>query len=307
MSCSSYIRNNMTDTLRVLILLSFFLVMVSCEHGVRDKDDIVLAEVGTHVLRLSDVINDVPAEVYAADSLRVIMNYQKSWVNRKLKVSEARRLRLEQNPEVQRRIRQATESILVDAFNEAVYLDMKDDPVTRSDAQSYYESNKDKFVLAERHVRFRHMIAASLSDAQNARNALLRGRSWTSVAEEFSVSPQKSIRTSRQFFPVSTAALHFEEMNTFLQLIGVTEISPIRRIGDQYHFVQLVDAREAGEHPQVDWVIDQITEWLMLERRRKHLRSMEQSLFLKAQANNELRIYDVTIPEHQIEIVQDSL
>jgi hypothetical protein len=297
----------MTNTSRVLLLFSVFLVLVSCESGLRDRDDIVLAEVGPHVLRLSDVINDVPAEVYAADSLKAIMSYQRNWVNRKLKASEARRLRLDHGPEVQRRIRQATESILVDAFNEAVYLDVKEDRVTRSEAQSYYESNKEKFILAERHVRFRHMIAASLTDAQNARNALLRGRSWDSVAEDFSINAQKALRTSRQFYPVSTAALHFEEMNTFLQVIGITEISPIRRIGDQYHFVQLIEAREAGEHPQVDWVIDQIADWLMLERRRKHLRSMEQSLFLKAQANNELRIYDVTIPEQQIEIVQDSL
>ena len=297
----------MTDTFRALFLLSLFLFTVSCEHRAIDGDDIVLAEVGNHVLLLSDVRNSVPDEVYAADSLRVILNYQKNWVNRKLKVMEARRLRLDQNREVQRRVRQATESILVDAFNEAVYLDMKDEPVTQSEAQSYYESNKDKFILAERHIRYRHIIAASLTDAQNARNALLRGRSWTSVAEQYSVNPQKAIRTSRQFFPASTAAMYFEEMNTFLQLIGVTEISPIRRIGDQYHFVQLIDSREAGEHPQVDWVIGQITEWLMLDRRKKHLRSMEQSLFLKAQANNELRIYDVTIPEQQIEIVQDSL
>ena len=272
----------MTDTLRALFLLSLVLFAISCEHRAIDSDDIVLAEAGNHVLLLSDVRNNVPADVYAADSLRVIMNYQKNWVNRKLKVMEARRLRLDQNREVQHRIRQATESVLVDAFNEAVYLNMKDEPVTQSEAQSYYESNKDKFILAERHIRYRHIMAASLAEAQNARNALLRGQRWTSVAEEYSVNPQKAIRTSRQFFPASTAAIHFEEMNTFLQIIGVTEISPVRRIGDQYHFVQLIDSRDAGEHPQVDWVIGQITEWLMLDRRRKHLRSMEQSLFLKA-------------------------
>ncbi len=297
----------MTDTLRALFLVSLFLIAASCEHRPVDTDDIVLAEAGNYVLLLSDVRNNVPDEVYEADSLRVILNYQQNWVNRKLKVMEARRLRLDQNHEVQRRIRQATESILVDAFNEAVYLDMKDETVTQSEAQSYYESNKDKFILAERHIRYRHIMAASLTDAQNARNALLRGHSWTNVAEQYSVNPQKAIRTSRQFFPASTAAMHYEEMNSFLQLIGVTEISPIRRIGDHYHFVQLMDSRDAGEHPQVEWVIGQITEWLLLEQRRKHLRSVEQSLFLKAQANNELRIFDVTIPEQQIEIVQDSL
>ena len=297
----------MTDTLRTLFVLFLIVILASCEQRIRDHDDIVLAEVGSHVLLLGDVKNDVPEAVYAQDSLRVINSYKNNWINRKLKVIEARRLGLDQNREVQKRIGQATESIIIDAFNEAVYLDMGDDYVTRSEAQSYYESNKEKFVLAERHVRYRHIMTASLADAQNARNALLRGRSWTSVAEQYAVNPQQAIRTSRQYWPISDAAMHFETLNNFLQVIGVTEISPIRRIDDHYHFVQLMDSREAGDHPQVDWIIDQITEWLHLERKRKHLRAMEQNLFLRAQANNELKIYDVNIPEQEIEIVADSL
>ncbi len=297
----------MTDTLRALFVLFLIVILASCEAGIRDHDDIVLAEVGNHVLLLSDIKAEVPDEVYARDSLRIIANYKNNWINRKLKVMEARRLGLDQNSRVQKRIGQATESIIVDAFNEAVYLELDDEHVTRSEAQSYYESSKEKFVLAEKHVQYRHIMASSLADAQNARNALMRGRSWTSVAEQYSVNPQQAIRASRQFWPVSTAAAHYESLNHFLQVIGVTEISPIRLIDDHYHFVQLMDSREAGDHPQVDWIIDQITEWLVLERRRKHLRTMEQNLLLRAKANNELKIFDVNTIEQEIEIVTDSL
>ena len=307
MCCRHYKPEVMTDTLRTLCVLFLIVILASCEAGIRDHDDIVLAEVGNHVLLLSDIKAEVPDEVYARDSLRIIINYKNNWINRKLKVMEARRLGLDQNPRVQKRIGQATESIIVDAFNEAVYLEMSDKHVTRSEAQSYYESNKEKFVLAERHVRYRHIMASSLADAQNARNALMRGRSWTSVAEQYSVNPQQAIRTSRQFFPVSTAAVHYETLSNFLQVIGITEISPVRRIDNHYHFVQLMDSREAGDHPQVDWIIDQISEWLVLDRRRKHLRAMEQNLLLRAKANNELKIFDVNIPEQEIEIVTDSL
>ncbi|MFO8028262.1 MAG: peptidyl-prolyl cis-trans isomerase [Cyclonatronaceae bacterium] len=300
----------MTDNRRLLLVLPLLLLMhllPACEQLERHQDDVILAEVGNHVLRLSDIKNNIPEEVYAQDSLRAIENYKTSWINRKLKIMEAKRLGLDRNPEVQRRITRANESILVDAFNEAVYLDMNDEPVTRSEAQSYYESNKEKFILAERHVRYRHLIAATLGDAQNARNALLRGRSWDSVAEQYAIQPQQAIRRSQQFRPISAAAMNYEQINNFLQIIGVTEISPIRQIGEHYHFVQLMDSREAGGHPQVDWIIGQISEWLSLERRRKQLRSMEQSLLLQAQANNEIRIFDVHQPEQEIQIVTDSL
>lgn len=289
----------------LLLALPFFLY--ACDQMVADSDDVVLAEVGNRVLYLSELKKDISPEQFAEDSVAVIERYRNSWINRQLKVKEAQRLGLHQNEEVNRRIRKAEEAILADAFNEAVYLEISGNPISRADAQSYYESNKDKFILAERHVRFRHMMASSLSDAQNARIALQRGNDWRSVVERFSVNPQQAIRNAQQYWSISSAVREYEPLNNFLHVIGVTEISPIRRINDHYHFVQLLESRDAGEHPKMEWVIDQITEWLMLENKRKHLQSMEQNLFLRAQANNELRIFDVRIPEQEVEIITDSL
>lgn len=297
----------MTDKAFALLLYTLLFTITACDQSSKDGDNVLLAEVGNQRLMLNDVKNDVSAERYAEDSLQVIDHYRNNWIKRQLKVEEVRRLGLDQQAEVQRRIQRAEESILVDAFNEAVYLEVTGEPVSRSEAQAYYESNKEKFVLAERHVRFRHLRATSLSDAENARNAIQRGRSWRDVAAQYSVNPEQTLRHSQQYWPLSEAASEYESLNSFLQAIGVSEISPIRRIGDYYHFVQLMETRDAGEHPEVDWIIDQLTEWLMLERKRKHLRSLEQNLFLQAQANNELRIFDVKEPEEEIEIITDSL
>ncbi len=292
------------------LLLLFFILMVafiSCDRRAIDDNDIILAEIGNRVLLLDDVKNGVSPDQFANDSLGVIERYRNNWIRQQLKVEEARRLGLDQQAEVQRRIQRAEETILVDAFNEAVYMSVTEEPVSRSEAQTYYENHKEKFVLAERHIRYRHMMANSLSDAQNARNALQRGVSWRDVAEQYSINPQQAYQRSQRYWSVSTASSEYEDMNNFLQRIGITEISPIRRIGDHFHFVQLMESRDAGEHPEIDWVISQISEWLMLERKRRQLRSMEQNLFLQAQANNELRIFDVREPEQEIEIVTDSL
>ncbi len=298
----------MTDTTsRAFYMLLIFLILISCDSVIREDDRIVLTKLGDRELLLEDVKHNVSAERYENDSLNVINQYRNNWITRQLKVREAKRLNLEQNENVARRIRKAKESILVDAFNQAVYLEVPEEPVSRSEAQSYYESNKEKFLLAEQHVRFRHMIASSHSDAENARNAIQRGESWRNIAEQYSINPQQAVRKSKQYHAISSAAIHYESMNHFLQTIGVTEISSIRRIDNHYHFVQLMERREAGEHPQIDWIIDQIAEWLTIDQRRKYLRSMEQNLFLQAQANNELKIYDVRKPEQKIEIVTDSL
>ncbi|MEX0680643.1 MAG: hypothetical protein WD097_04610 [Balneolales bacterium] len=290
------------------IFLCFIVIaLISCERKAIDEDDIILAEVGNRILLLNDLKEEISAEQYAHDSLAIINQYRNRWINRQLKVREAKRLGLDQHEEIHKRIQQATESILVDAFNEVVYLELSGEPVSRSEAQAYYETNKDNFVLGERHVRFRHLVASNLSDAQNALNDIHRGRSWRDIVENYSINPEQALVNSRRYWPISNAASEYEPLNNFLQIIGITEISPIRRIGDQFHFVQLMDSRSAGEHPQIEWIIDQITEWLMLERKRRHLRAMEQNLFLRAEANNELRLFDVREPEQELEIRTDSL
>lgn len=292
MYCMRCCHNQMNKALLFSISLILLASLASCEQE-KLTDDILLAEAGTKKLRISDVKRDMAPELYYSDSLRIITQYKNNWINRQLKVREARRLGLDRHPEVLRRLQQVTESILVDAFNEAVFLEIPDSPVSLEEAQIYYENNKEKFILTERHVRYRHLIASTASDAQNARTALMRGRSWRAIAEEYAINPQHAIQVSQQYVPVSTAANQFAAMNSFLQVIGVSELSPIRRIGDQYHFVQLIESLDAGEHPQVDWILQMITEWLTTERKRKHLRAMEQRLFLQAEANNELKIHTV--------------
>ena len=66
----------------------------------------------------------------------------------------------------------------------------------------------------------------------------------------------------------SLALSNYEILNRYLQLIGKSEISIIEKIGDEYHFVQLLEERAAGDHPDLEWLIDQITDWLILEKKR---------------------------------------
>ena len=106
--------------------------------------------------------------------------------------------------------------------------------------RSYYQENKDSFVLEERYIRFRHLRANSLQDARDARQDLLRGITWEIVLENFSVNPDNARRESERFWPESIAASDYEILNRYLQLIGQSEISVIEQFGDEYHFVQLL-------------------------------------------------------------------
>jgi len=89
------------------------------------------------------------------------------------------------------------------------------------------------------------------------------------------------------------AVSDLEELNRYLEIIGINEISPIRQFNGQYHFVQLVEQYEKGEHPNLDWLLGKIKEWLTIEKRRKLFTNYIRNLYLKAESNNEIVLFDV--------------
>lgn len=253
----------------------------------------VIAEVGSERLTLEEVRNRVPEQLYMADSLSAIERYRKNWVKKQLLAREARRLRIHNNDQVQYQIKQAENNVLSQALIDHLLTNVEQEPVSRSDAQAYYENYKDQFVLNERHVRYRHMVTETLQESRNAKANLQRGHTWETVVERYSVNPTEALRNSNMFFPQSLAAIEYDQMHRYLQRIGITEISPIHRIGEYFHFVQLMEDRAEGDHPEVDWILDQIEEWLRLDRKQRRINSFERNLLLQAESNNEVRMYDV--------------
>ncbi len=258
-----------------------------------EREGTVIAEVGDKKLFLEDVETKIPPAMLEIGRTDAINRYRNNWVKRELLAKEATRRGLHQNDLIQSKIEEVTRDILAQALISQVVDEVSDEPISRADAQGYYEENKDQFVLRERHVRFRHVRTATLQESRNAKAALQRGRAWEDVARQFDVDPESAIRNANLFFPQSLAAIDYDFMHSYLQRIGITEITPIHRIGEYFHFVQLMEDRAAGDHPDVDWILSQIEEWLKLDRKQRRVNSFERNLLLQAESNNEVVIRNV--------------
>lgn len=194
------------------------------------------------------------------------------------------------------------------SFQEAVLNNLNSEIiVTDEEVQDYYQQNKDQFLLDERYVRFRHLIASSLTDAQNAKRDLMQGHTWERVAQSYSLQPEMVIKNASRFWPESNALKEFDTLNRYLRLIGVSEISIIENINEKYHFVQLLEEKAVGEHPDLEWLLIQIKEWLILEKKRIAYNTYVKNLYLAAEANNEIRTYNVLPNNINKEITSDSL
>lgn len=254
-----------------------------------DSDDPVLARVGNDILTLGTALENIPEAVLVQDTLSAIRSYQDNWVDQKLLEKEAERVGLHNNQQIRNQLERMRMRLIRGALRDLILEQHQDElEVTIEEAQNYYQANRERFVLEEKYVRFRHLTSRTRVEADNARRDIMRGDAWPDVARRYSINPEAQIRQSEQFLPVSMALADNPRMKRFLNVIGITEISPIESHNGQFHFIQLMEERPEGDHPDLDWLIDQIQEWLYLEKSQRLINTYKRNLYLQADANNEI-------------------
>jgi len=272
-----------------LLLISACLLVAACIPDSESDDSPVIATVGSHQLTMETALTEIPEIALRQDTLAAIHNYKNQWINSKITENEARRLQLQREPEFQKKLARMEQQLLENMIKEYVLSQHEDElNVTRDEAQNYFQANRDKFVLDERYIRYRHITTNTRSEIDNARRDLMRGIEWQTVLENYSVNPELQLRESAQFFPFSMAASDIPMLNRYLDVIGISEISPIHFFRGQYHFVQLREVRNEGDHPDFDWLIPQIQQWLKLEKSQRITNAFIRNLYLQADSNNEI-------------------
>ena len=259
-----------------------------------DLTEPALARVGSAVLTVSEARNSIPGQVFKQDSIGAFIKFRDDWIEQQIILQDAYRLRLHRQAKVINQLDRIKEDYLTKIAKDYILAEMSGKlVVTDDEARAYYQNNKDSFLLEERYVKYRHLISSSLINAQRARRDLLRGIEWKEVVDQFSVNPELALRESERFWPESLAVADVSILNRYLKVIGILEISIIEKVGEQYHFVQLLEKRAKGDHPDLEWLIGQIKEWLLLEKKRRQFNTYVKNLYLQAQVNNEIETFNV--------------
>ncbi|MFN2374042.1 MAG: peptidyl-prolyl cis-trans isomerase [Cyclonatronaceae bacterium] len=268
-------------------------LLLSCKPEIHETTDEVIARVGDSRLYLNEVFYQVPALLLEHDSLATLEKFRNNWIRRELLHQEAIRLGLDKNPTIESKIETFKKDILAQSLLDHMISQSGDIQVTRQEAIAYYETHKDQFKLNEPYIRFRHLSAANMQDAENARQDLLRGISWENVVERYAINKQDALRDATVFHPLSLSLQNAPPLDQFIRRMGINEISPIQRIGTRYQFVQLIERKSEGELPDLTWVLDQVEDWLLLDKKRRLISSYEQQIIRRAQANKEIHLPDI--------------
>lgn len=215
------------------------------------------------------------------------------WVERMLIKQEAEAAGFVDDPLFQQRLERVQTRLIADEYLQTL-LESVDDSLFVSDqeARDYFQANRDRFELEEPYVRFRHLTTTTRRSAVEARQAIMDGQPWEEVARQYSMNAEERIQLSGQTIPRSRALGGHEGLQDFLDVIGITEISPIQLSNGQYHFIQLMEERAAGESPDIEWLIEEIKTWLHREKARRYINSYKRNLYLQAESSGQLERMD---------------
>lgn len=272
-----------------LALLLLFLATASCMSGPTRDSSPVLATVGSEQLTVEEALRSIPDIALRQDTMEAFRTYKQQWINEKVGEREARRLGLTNDEQFQARMKRLEEQVLNKMLQQFILAENREElAVSRDEAQNYYQANRDKFILNERYVRFRHLTANTRTGVDNARRDLLRGVEWKEVVNTYSINPDLQLRQSTQYLPISMAVSDIPMLNRYLNVIGISEISPVHYANGRYHFVQLRELRNEGDNPDFEWLIPQIQQWLQLEKSKRITNAFKRNLYLQAESNNEI-------------------
>lgn len=282
-------------SLLFISLLIIPIVLASCTSRTRPGDNMVIASVDGTYLYLEDALEEIPAFVFEEDSASAIQTYAEQWVRKQVSLQHAERIGVSQTEQFREKMDRFYDQALEAQLKDYILQENQDEiQVTQEEAQNYYQANKERFMLDETYMQFRHLTTRTRTEADNANREIANGVPWEDVVRKYSVDPDLQLRQATMYWPESLAAADIPALSEYLSIMGITERSPIHFYEGQYHFVQLMDIKSEGEYPELEWLIPQIQEWLTLEKSRRITNAYIRNLYLQAEANNEIELANVS-------------
>lgn len=276
-----------------LLILAITVVSSACKEEYEDTE--YIARVGDRMLTKEDLGPQFQVFAFGQDSSEALEQIVEDWVRNELIAQEAIRRGLRNDEELQRQLEENERSILVSTFVSRLY-DDEDDTPTEEEMQAYYAQNAEQLALREDYIRVRYIKLDTQQEAEEfivkLRDATVAGNvesAWPNLVNQHSNDKDASLLLASQYYPESMLFTSIQLRNIVSQL-DINQISPVINEGNAFHVVQLVERREAGQIPELNWIEEELKQRLSIETRKQLLARQVQRLRTEALAREDLEI-----------------
>lgn len=206
----------------------------------------------------------------AARAEHLSRQYVSNWVTNELLYQEARRNGFTEADDVLRQIEEAKHQLVINAYlQKNVYANEPPDINEEALSQEFKE-HRDAYRLHEDVAKMSFAVFEERDAANAFRLKILRGKSWSDAVQEIQSDPE----TKQQLLRVATqeyftqSMLYPEELWKIARTLSKEDISYVVKTNAGYCVVFVHATMKQGEVPDFEYAKNEITERLIIERRK---------------------------------------
>lgn len=261
---------------------------MGCEN-VANKNDEVISRVGVRTLTISEARKGVLFVDLQRDSISAIRDYSESWERRVILSVEAEKLGLTSRPDIKRQLDLAKDQVLSDAM--LIYMQSQLDTVklTESDWLSFFDSNPVMVKVSEPSLMLYHFYGSERDSMYALRDDMTRREQRESVLKRLKDVDSDWWNDQQMPKTVQTLISEYPMLRTFWNSSTPIRISEVVNRNDLWHFFWVINSVPVGTAIDTSLVRPYIKDWLLVQKRNRRLRALEQSIILNAHQTNLLQ------------------
>ncbi|MCS6990578.1 MAG: peptidylprolyl isomerase [Chitinophagales bacterium] len=277
--------------------LLFLLLLEACHwfKGKPDGKEMPLARVYDEYLYPSDLAGVGAGALRPEDSLQAVRSYIDSWIRHKLLLHYARQNLPEAEKQLQQRLRDYFESLLIYQYEHQLLQQKLDTNISEQELRAYYEEHKLSFQLKNPIAQLKYLILdiRQTEDLDSVRYWLRHPSEYhqpklEGFAEDFAL--RHEVREDQWYtldeLPsiLPTTLFNAEQAAQHRSLVEVTD-SSFR------YLIRFFDFRNKGMTPPFAFVRDEISLILVNKRKTEFLQQLHRDIIREAALRNDFQVY----------------
>lgn len=234
-------------------------------------------------------MSNVPAAELNADSARAISRYVEDWEKRVLLSIEAERIGLTDSPEIRRQLELARDQVLSDALLRYYHVQLDTVGLSASDWSTFFEANPLLMKVSEPSLLTYHFSHADRDSMFALHDALTRRNGRDVVLSRYEQENPQWHNSQRMPVPTRQLEGDFPMLRSFWRSTQSDRLSDVVLNDEEWHFFLVVEAIPVGTPLDTSLVRPYIEDWLLVQKKNRRLRALEQSIIMNAQQSRLLQ------------------
>jgi len=272
-------------------------LLVACSSNEdRKGNSVKLAKVGDYTLLLEDVNPALFAGLTKQDSVAKLKQFTQQWIDERIFLEEAESILSDDEKEISQRIEAYRQNILVYELEKKWASTFADTIISEEELNNYYEKNKENFLLKKNIVQIRYLkvdkdlpkkeldkVVGYIQNPNPKNDSLLRIFAETKADNYYLENNWLLYEDVLREIPISQSYSQerYLRSNRFVKLVE----------NELLYLVYFVDFKVRDEISPIEFELENIKQYIRLQRQEKWLSEKRNKLVQKARKNNKIKIW----------------